>query len=286
MRPAHLFNTRTRRISALLGGALILVVSASAWAELNGAPQGLIWNGALLRPTLASWGYVQACPGPSPPSGVSVVRQPIPPGQRYAIRFTVSDASVNVNCPILGSPGNPNAQVLSPNIFRPGDNVYVSFSLMLPPGFPRVPFEHGSFFSLMEVYGEPFDGSPPFALLVTGRHLFLGTRVSADAWNSPEIRYGQWMDFVLHVNFATDDSGYVQLWYDSVQQRFSNGSETLHEPTLLPGVDWNGSSPDHLSLQQYRAAFPPLGTVVSYASGAEVGTSYSAVAPNLGPVAP
>jgi hypothetical protein len=195
------------------------------------------------------------------------------------LRFTVSDQSTSANCSILGSPGHPNAQVISPNMFSPGQNLYIGFSVYIPQAFPQLctPWVPGCFFSFMEVYGPPFNGPGPFALMGAGSHFALGTRVNPDAWTSPTWTRGRWYKFVLHVNFATDDTGYVELWFNGVRQKLLNGSTRLYEPTLIYGVNWNGSTPDHLALQQYRSHVVNMGTVTTYESGAKVGRTYSSV---------
>jgi hypothetical protein len=199
---------------------------------------------------------------------------------RHSLRFTVSDDSTSANCPFLGSPGNPNAQLISPNLFSPGRNVYIGFSVYIPPAFPQIcrPRVSGCFFSFMEVYGPPFNGPGPFALMGAGSHFALGTHVNPDAWTSPRWTPGTWSNFVLHVNFATDDTGYVELWFNNgVRQRLSNDRTRLYEPTLLYGVNWDGSTPDHLALQQYRSDGVSMGTVITYESGAQVGETYQSV---------
>lgn len=265
------------------------IVCALVWSACGARANlpnlgGLIWSGVLSRGTLSSFGYVQACAGPRPPAGITVVHRPVHPGWRHSLRFTVSDESVHARCPILGSPGNPSANVLSPPLFRPGRDAYIGFSVLFPAGFPPIctPARPGCFMQIMEIYGQPFHGSSPVAILLSGRRLFLGSHAPGPLWTSPvPIRAGgAWNDFVIHVHFDTRPHvGFVELWFDGRRRRFANGSKRFYEATLQPGVNWDGVHPDALYLQQYRGANPRLGTVTLYQTGAKVGRSYAAVAP-------
>jgi hypothetical protein len=272
-----------------LARALIAATIASLlWASCGsgarvGSGGGLIWVG-VLPGNLKHFGWIEDCPGPRPPQGVAVVDNPVHPGWRHSLRFTVSDQSVHANCPVLGSPGNPSASVLSPPLFKPGRDLYIGFSAFFPAGFPSVctPGRAGCFMQLMEVYGRPWGGAPPIGVLVSGRRIFLSTHVAGEIWTAPEpIPYGTaWSDFVIHVRFDTRASvGFVELWFDGIQRRFKNGSTRFYESTLQPGVNWDGIHPNALYLQQYRGANPQMGTLTLYETGAKVGTSYASVAP-------
>jgi hypothetical protein len=247
-------------------------------------PSPVIWNGDLSTGDLSQYGYVQGCPGPSPVQGVSVVNSPVHPGWQHSVQFTVSDQSVNANCPILGSPGHPNANLLSPQLFKPGDDDYIGFSTFFPSGFPQIcaPWVPGCFMQVAEVYGPPFGGSSPVDIMVFGNQLIMGTHTSGTIWrSSTSIPYGTaWNDFVLHVHFSTDPTaGFVELYYNGQPQTFSNGSTRFYEATLQPGVNWDGVHPDTFDLQQYRGNNPIMGTTTVYQTGAKVATTYAAAAP-------
>jgi hypothetical protein len=247
---------------------------------------GLIWNGDLSTGNWSQWTGPQACSGSNPvaPAGTVMVQNPLPQpgGMSNVVKFTVADTSVSANCPVLGSPGDPNAMLIGRNIFVPGMNVYIAFSIYLPVGFPRIctPYVPRCFFSFAEVYGPPYDGSPPYAIMGANQHFALGTLTNPDAWNSPKWVPGRWNQFILHVKFETDRSGFVQLYYNGALQTLSGPSgpaTTLYESTLVPGVNWNGSTPNHLSLQQYRSGVVKMGTIVTYESGARVGPTLDSV---------
>jgi hypothetical protein len=244
----------------------------------------LIWYRDLASAPLSGWGFVQSCPGPSPPAGVTAVSNPVHPGWRHSLRFTISDQSVHANCPILGSPGHPNAEVTTPGLFKPGDDDYIGFSTFFPAGFPQIctPWINGCFMQVAEVYGLPFGGSSPIGIDVIGSRLVMATYTSGTVWTaSIAIRYGVgWEDLVLHVRFSTHAQvGFVELWLNGRRQRFTNGSTRFYEATLQPGVNWDGKHPDSVALDQYRGNVPALGTTVLYHTGVKVGTTYAAAAP-------
>jgi hypothetical protein len=81
------------------------------------------------------------------------------------------------------------------------------------------------------------------------------------------------------VKFSTDPSvGFVELWLNGVPQKFTNGSTRLYYDTLVPNVNWNGSTPNRLQLNQYRGPYA-LGTVTLYHAAAKVGSTYASVQP-------
>jgi hypothetical protein len=281
----HLY-AQIRRVGKL---PVVLVIvflgmSCSAGSAAPHASSGrLIWARLLRTGSLSGWGFVQACPGPNPPTGVTVVGSPVHPGWRHSLRFTVSGASVSANCPTLGSPGSPNANLVSPPLFRPGEDVYLGFSVYFPRSFPLicVPWVPGCFMQVAEIYGRPFRGPATIGLQVIRNRLVLESHQYGTIWRAPRgITRGAWEDIVLHIRFSTDPTdGFVALWLNGRRQRFSNHAYSFHEATLLPGVNWDGAHPNELYLQQYRGSQPALGTVDLYETGAKVGTTYAAATP-------
>jgi hypothetical protein len=79
------------------------------------------------------------------------------------------------------------------------------------------------------------------------------------------------------VHFATDNTGFVQIWYDGAQQKFSNGSTQLNYITLQSGINWDGTHGNFLDINQYRVAGGFPGTVTTYHGAPAFGTSLQAV---------
>jgi hypothetical protein len=237
----------------------------------------LIWNGDLSTGDLSQWGYVQSCPG-----GITVGPDPLG-GHGYVSEFSVSDQSVSANCPILGSAGHPNANLVSPGLFTPGDDAYIGFSTFFPSDFPTMctPWVPACWMQVMEIYGPPWGGSAPVAAGVVGNRLVLANHTGTIWTSGQDITKGTaWEDIVVHVNFSNDPAvGYIELWNNGVQQTFVNGSTRFYEATLAPGVNWDGIHANKLYVNQYRGPNPALGTVVLYHKAAKVGTTYGSVAP-------
>jgi hypothetical protein len=95
---------------------------------------------------------------------------------------------------------------------------------------------------------------------------------------STKIVTGVWHDFMVHKRFATDKSGWLEVWFDGQQVTFSNGSTRLsNQQTML-----TGATSANFSMMQYRSAsmFPvsqyPNGLSI-YFDELQVGTSRSSV---------
>jgi hypothetical protein len=83
-----------------------------------------------------------------------------------------------------------------------------------------------------------------------------------DAWNS----------FVIGFKLSRGGDGWVEFWYNGVQQRFTNGS------TRYPGTTLWGTH-DNVKWGIYRSGANHTGAAVAYLNHAQLGTTYAAVAP-------
>jgi hypothetical protein len=255
-------------------GIFGLAGPAAAAAPATGGSDGHglsapMWTGNFSTGSFSQYQFVQDCPG-----GVSVVPNPVA-GGGMAAKFTVSDANTKYNCSNVYS-ANPAASILTSGMFQNGDDRYIGFSTLFPTGFPTIT----SWFQFAELYGPPYSGSPPIGFDVSGNSLGLwrGLNHNYDnPWRAP-IQPNVWERIVAHVKFSTDPSvGFIEITLNGVQQKFSNGSTRLYYQTLVPGTNWDGKTPNHLDLDQYRGSSPALGTVSIYHSNAEVGMTYASV---------
>jgi hypothetical protein len=261
----------SRRLALLLAAVAGLTGSVTTLSAEDVAAAR--WSGDFETGNLSQWMLNQSCP-----NGVTVVSSPVRSGRRAA-RFTVSSSSTRANCAHVPT-SSPRAQLVSPNLFTQGSDSYIAFSTYFPSNFPTVTH----WLQFAEIYGPPFGGSPSMGFDLVGNHMTLqrdATHHHDHIWTSPgTIRKGSgWEDIVVHVKFSTDPRvGFVELWLNGARQRFSNGSTRIYYDTLVPGVNWDGHTPNRLFINQYRS--PQItGTLVLYHDAARVGTSYAAVQP-------
>jgi hypothetical protein len=116
---------------------------------------------------------------------------------------------------------DPRAQLLSPDIFEPGDEYWWNSEFLLPSSFPA---STPSWVTLLEgPYGEPFDGTPPWHIEVNGNHLRWsrnGTYNWDIPWEAPLIR-GSWVHVLVHGKF--DRQGWIEMWVNGQQITFFSG---------------------------------------------------------------
>ena len=136
---------------------------------------------------------------------------------------------------------NPRAELVSQPMFHSGSEFWASSKFYLPEnGFPSsVP----GWLTLMEgPYGEPFAGTPPWHLEVSGTSIQWsrnGTYNWDVPWKMPLIR-NSWVTVTLHEKFATE--GWVEMWINGQQINFfsSGGYNPSHvaPTTKLPCRPW------------------------------------------------
>ena len=124
---------------------------------------------------------------------------------------------------------DPRAQIAnsasSPGAFQHGQERWQRFSVYFPAGFPKFMDSSSSdqWFLFQEDYGAPWNGSPPISFGVVNDQLIAarGAQYGYDwVWSKP-LQRDHWYTFIVHKRFAKDSSGFVELWLDGVQQRFS-----------------------------------------------------------------
>jgi hypothetical protein len=142
----------------------------------------------------------------------------------------------------------------------------------------------GAWTSLMQFHDDGAKGiSQDMTIKTLGNGELSMQQVGADParpggiiWNTPWTN-DEWHTFVIAFNFERDDTGWVELWYDGVQQTFVNGSTLYHGPLLQSiaplaylkwGVYRSGGNKDQAD-----------GNQTEWVDDPKVGTTYAAVAP-------
>jgi len=182
------------------------------------------------------------------------------------------------------------------NILATGGNAYIGWSVYLPKrdacAFPNNYSDWNAIQELLQNPGGSTSPGAPFgvgldtarrngasschprfyAQLAVGQtsgapvHTPNGSRQRWEA--SKPLRWNRWIDFVIHIEVARDNTGTVQLWH--------NGSRVLsltHVRTEFAG--WNTGLDTYAMLYGARANT----TRIAYFDDFRVGSSYAAVAP-------
>lgn len=187
----------------------------------------------------------------SAPGAITEVPDPAGSGETV-FKMTVSD---NDGYPVTPT-ADPRAELISPFAIEAGDEFWWSAKFFLPAEFPSSP---PGFVTLLQVFGPPANGSPPFHIEASGgvlkwqRNAAYGWDVP---WQMPEIR-NQWVEVMVHERFATD--GFVEMWVDGQQVTFF-GSGAYNPSGVAPTTrlematleSSNDGAPNAVFLQQYR----------------------------------
>lgn len=210
---------------------------------------------------------------------VSVVPDPLGSRQNV-LKFSVA----NGDLPYAGDV-DPRADVETAPTLKPGDNDYIAVRVLVPTSMPAVN-TNTAWFQLAEVYGKPYGGSPPIGLDLSDfhengvNHFMMNQDANhgyARAWTGPAANDGKWHTIIYHVNFETNNTGSVQIYFDGQLQTLTNGTTTLHEATLDPGVNWDGKDGNFLDIQSYRSPGSLPGTVTTYEAAPKIGTTLASV---------
>ena len=188
----------------------------------------------------------------SAPGAITEVADPLNPS-RTVMKMTVDNSDVYPVTPT----SDPRAQLLSPDIFEPGDEYWWNSEFLLPASFPS---SSPGWVTLLEgPYGEPFDGTPPWHIEVNGNHLRWsrnGTYNWDIPWEAPLIR-GSWVHVLVHGKF--DRQGWVEMWVNGQQITFFSGGTSNpngEAPTQRLNMETMDSSNDARTnfavIQSYR----------------------------------
>ncbi len=244
-------------VSGLAAGALLcataLALTGSPFATkgkqvpdstASASRGGLLFNGNNIR----DFADIQAAP-----NAITEVPDPLGSGEKV-LKMTVHNDDV---APITPTE-NPRAQAITPSMIHEGDEFWLRTEFLIPEDFPRVP----GWMALVSVYGPPYDGSSPWQIDVSGRHMLWERNENYDfdtPWKAPLVR-GQWVSVLLHERF--DDDGWVEMWIDGQPITFfrsemsDDDNRNDHGPTRrlqMATADWsNDGGPNSVRISQYR----------------------------------
>lgn len=274
---------RTATVTAAAG-------AATAQATVTVAPPApggrVLFTGDFETGDLSQLASVQQCrPGRITVYPAASKPDPTAPDPRrghYAAAFHVLNSDIAPCTPTQ----SPRAQAYtSESLFRPGDEVWEAWSVFIPADFPLVQCpvggcteadgsKHGPWFILQQDYGPPYHSVAPTEFKIAAydgvNHFELNGLIGLQ-WHAP-VPVGRWNDFLVHKRFATDATGWIEVWFNGQPIVFQNGSTRLTGiATMLSGA--TGAA---FKLAQYRQ-YGMFDQATIYFDEARVGTTRSAV---------
>ncbi|MBV8988535.1 MAG: heparin lyase I family protein [Solirubrobacterales bacterium] len=198
------------------------------------------------------------------------------------------------------SSGDARADLFTPYMFTEGSNYWISVPVYVNPnGFPTV-YDSGT--SFQQVWQFDHAGNccnPIMGEGISRENWETGADLGSDHWQwnwnvittndqvessavgvwiGPQID-NRWHTMMLHVYFTTSNSGTVQLYWDGVQQAFTNGQTTLTGASLPPL-----NEPYGLDIDNYHAS--AIGATTIYHGAPRIGTTEASVEPDVSPQGP
>jgi hypothetical protein len=266
-------QTPRRRRTQLF--ALVVLAPLCAIIPAYVAAGAILWRGDFETGDLSQWTLVQANPG-----GAQVVAAPHPVREgKYSLRLEVRPA----DDPINGY--GERAQVAKHTGEAPGVESWWAWSTYFPNDFQPAPSTTWNIFADWHHWKDGgVDGQANANFLInTGfsppqlqLHTFGGQTVSSNqrVFSLAPLERGKWYDFIFHVRWATDSTGFVEVWV--------NGSQVVQKtntPTAYVGH----------SIYPMLAYYRPKGTsgtAVVYHDAMRRGESYADLAGVSAPAPP
>jgi hypothetical protein len=240
------------------GGAAALAGTASAGAK---APAGLLWEGVASKGT-SVFGGLERSPGT-----ITVANDPTGrygPSFRYETWHNSNGAKSRCESRGVNGFNLDGAQVNK--VFYVGWKAYWD-----------TPIAKGHWTSFWQLHwtGAGPGGGPMTVRTIGDGKLALqyvspNGKTDKNIWTTA-LPMKQWNSFVVAFKLARDGSGFIQFWFNGVQQRFVDGS-----------MQWNGpifkGTAVNLKWGVYRSGANP-GHGVEYVNDPKLGTTYDAVKP-------
>jgi hypothetical protein len=224
----------------------------------------MLWRGSYETGDLRQWTFTQANPG-----GALVVGAPHPVREgKYSLRLEVRPA----DDPINGH--GERAQILKHTGEGPGVESWWAWSTYFPHDFQPAPNTTWNIFADWHHWKDGgVDGQANANFIInTGvfpaqiqLHTFGGQSVNQNqrVFTLAPFERGKWYDFIFHVRWATDNTGFLEIWL--------NGRQVVaktHTPTAYVGHSI------YLMLAYYRPEGTP-GTAIVYHDAMRRGQSYA-----------
>lgn len=253
----------------ILTATVALLATPTIPAVADVAPQGILWEAnPALGPAKVFDGLERN------PGNITSATDPL---GTYgpSIRYEIWDwSNGKERCESRGL-RRPDGSVLRLGSAQEGQTFYVGWRSLWQGVNPNA----GRWIAVYQLHvsgvSSPQVNVGPFVLRTTGDGKLYFQHISptgADRhiW-STSFPVNRWNSFVIGFRLARDNSGWVEFWYNGVQQRFSNGQTRYAGPTL-----W-GTHVNH-KWGLYRSG-GNSGRWNAYLNRARLGTTYADVAP-------
>jgi len=245
--------------------ALAMTAGTAGAALAASAPSGLLWEGlAATKGTSVFVGLEEA------PGTIGVVKVPTY-GDVYQYQTHANANGTKSRAESRGTTG------LTFNNAALGKTYYVGWRAKW-----NVNITPGAWTSFFQFHNDGASGlSQDMTIKTLGNGKLSLQQTGADPsapngliWNVP-FTNNEWHTFVVAFNYERNDTGWVELWYDGVQQKFINGS------TLYHGLLLQAAAPlSYLKWGVYRSgANTASGPQTEWVADPRVGTTYASVAP-------
>ncbi len=168
------------------------------------------------------------------------------PGAFQEVADPSGGADKILACTVLNTDGapitpteDPRGQLLTPCLWWPNSGFWVKGKVMFPLAFPAL--AENKFFQYCEIFGFPFEGSPPFQLALRregAEEFHCWQRNATYEFDFPwmyaaPLRRGVPEEFVIH--YVYEEQGVIELWWNGVQVEFFNPASSFnpkgHEAT-------------------------------------------------------
>lgn len=263
------FHRAQLTVVAIVAAAIVIPGAVAAAGQVQpsdvSAPGDLLWDGDAARGT----GVFEALE--KSPGSVTVADDPLKKFGR-SFRFETWDNSgTKSRCESRGI-ATPDGK-LRLDSSRLNKTYYVGWRALLDP----MPTTSGKWISFWQLHWSGAGpGGGPLTIRTLGDGKVHFQYVSPDGktdrniWSAPLVK-GQWINFVVAFRLAKDNTGYLELWYNGVQQTMVNGS-TRYTGPIFKGTHVNPK------WGVYRSG-ANKGRAVQYVNSPKLGLTYDAVKP-------